>query len=411
LGRDSSELRGRVLFLVGARRSGTNWLHNLLALHPRLVKVPSETHLLYTLSELEPRFQHGLVGSANTGAIFLPRDEMLDGFRDLCDRAFAHQMRVFGGPGKILVERTPLHAQHLALVGGVYPDAHVVHLIRDGREVAASLVRQPWGPDSLAAAAAEWVETVTKARSHRPPLYHEIRHEDLSADVTGEMRLLFQALGLDVSDELLERIRDAAPRPVNATPGSDPAKGSHWRQDLDDQQVAEIEHVAAEALADYGYQVGADAAESIEPRAVIATPSRRGALRRRLIPARQGTSTTPAHGVTPDLVQYVVDRLLAGLEAGDVGQVEAVLSPTVEIRLHDTGRTLRGRDGLAAAAVALVAAASPHGTQVRGDSHPGSPSFTVVWTHAEATGLVHRVLVITVDTVERVSRLDYYQAP
>ena len=98
MGRDSSELRGRVLFLVGARRSGTNWLHGLLTLHPRLVKVPSETHLLYTLSELAPRFQHGLVGSANTGAIFLPREDMLDGFRDLCDRAFAHQMRVYGGP-------------------------------------------------------------------------------------------------------------------------------------------------------------------------------------------------------------------------------------------------------------------------------------------------------------------------
>jgi hypothetical protein len=406
LGRDSSALRGRVLFLVGARRSGTNWLHNLLTLHPRLVKVPSETHLLYTLSDLAPRFQHGLVGSANTGAVFLPREEMLDGFRDLCDRAFAHQLRVYGGPDTILVERTPLHAQHLDMVGGVYPDAHVVHVVRDGRDVAASLSRQPWGPESLAAAAQEWATTVTKARAHRPPLYHEIRHEDLAADVTGELARLFAALDLDVSGDLLQRIREAAPRPVNATPGAEPSRG--WRRHLSAEQVAEVELVAADALVDYGYPL---ASEGAGPPPPVTTAPRRRVWRRRAATAQPVTSPGRARGVTPDQVQYVVDRLLAGLETGDAKQVEAVLSPVVEIRLHDTGETLRGADGLPAVASAVVAAAGPRGTQLRGDSHPGAPSFTVVWTHQEDAGQVHRVLIITVDPDGRVSRLEYHRVP
>ena len=88
MGRDDDHFDWRVIFLVGARRSGTNWLHDLLALHPRLVQVPSETHLFHTLGTLSERFQHGLIGSPNTGAIYLPREEMLDSFRDLADRAF-----------------------------------------------------------------------------------------------------------------------------------------------------------------------------------------------------------------------------------------------------------------------------------------------------------------------------------
>ena len=163
MGRADSPLRGRVMFLVGARRSGTNWVQALLAVHPRLVPLPSETHLLYGIAQLEGQFQHGLVSSPTTAKVYLPRPEMLDGFRDLCDRAFAIQLAA-SGADTIALERSPWHGRHLDLVAEIYPEAHVIHLIRDGHDVAASLARQPWGPGTLTAAAEEWAESVSLAR-------------------------------------------------------------------------------------------------------------------------------------------------------------------------------------------------------------------------------------------------------
>jgi hypothetical protein len=344
--------------------------------------------------------------------MYLPREELLDALRELCDRAFSHQMSAYGGADSILVERTPLHAQHLDLIGAVYPDAHVVHLIRDGHDVAASLVRQPWGPPTLAEAAAEWRDTVAKARSHSPARYREVRHEDLDADVVGQMRGLFEALDLETTDELLERIRAAARRRVNTTPGGGRPAGARWQRELEPRQVAEIEQVAGELLRELGYPVSADSPATPGPAASTPLrPARRLGRGRRSLATPTADGQRSATAVTGDQVQLVIDRLLAALEDGAADDVEPLLSPAVEIRLNDEGRVLNGSGGVGAAASALVESARPRGRQVRGESHPGSPSFTVVWAHEEVTGRVQRVFVITVDGSGLITRLDYYRSP
>jgi hypothetical protein len=371
-----------MVFLVGARRSGTNWLHTLMALHPRLVNVPSETHLFYTLAELQKRFQHGLLSSPNTGATYLPRAELIASFRQLCDRAFAFQLGADAAHDVMLVERTPLHAQHLDLIAEIYPDAAVVHLIRDGRDVAASLARQPWGPESIADAAQEWVDTVGKARAHRAPRYIEIRHEDLMRDVVDTMRALFDFLGLDLPDDMAGKLQAAARIPVNRSPQQ------HTPEEANDRQ--EVERIAGPLLAELGYPIGESRGQP--------KPSRRVASRGKRSRAEP----------TGDDLQYVVDRLLAGLVEQDAVALGQILSPSVAVRFRDTGVELRGQDGVDEVARELVAAIRPAGQQVRGDSFGNRP-FTVVWGHEENGEVTHRILIVGVNRERLVASIDYYE--
>src|SRR5437588_5130521 len=77
-----SPLDGRMIFLVGARRSGTNWLQRTLATHPAIVSVPSETHLFsHGIAPLAERFHHGAPTSTHTGAMYVDRQRLLGALR------------------------------------------------------------------------------------------------------------------------------------------------------------------------------------------------------------------------------------------------------------------------------------------------------------------------------------------
>src|SRR5580700_5798550 len=86
-------------------------------------------------------------------------------------------------------ESTPLHLLYLPLIKKVIPDALVIHIIRDGRDVTASLHRigwirpLPWDRTrAFLVPATYWRWTVGKGRRYGRALgsdYMEIHYEDL----------------------------------------------------------------------------------------------------------------------------------------------------------------------------------------------------------------------------------------
>ena len=177
-----SPLRDRMLFLVGAQRSGTNWLQGMLKLHPDVVALPGETQLLsFGMHGLRQFIQQGPMESWMTSRTFMEQERFNDAARDFCDAVF--------GP---LAEVEPARAAHPGthteqrrahgLVADIYPDGRVVHIVRDGRDVARSLVSMAWGPQDIPAAARTWREAVETARTHGPRMaaYVEIKYEGCS---------------------------------------------------------------------------------------------------------------------------------------------------------------------------------------------------------------------------------------
>src|SRR5207249_3136596 len=88
--------------------------------------------------------------------------------RRFCDRLLA------GVPGAdrdvLLVEKTPVHVFCLDRVAALYPDVAVIHLVRDGRDVARSLVEFDFGTPDLSSAATVWRRSLDAFDNARPRL-------------------------------------------------------------------------------------------------------------------------------------------------------------------------------------------------------------------------------------------------
>ena len=90
-------------------------------------------------------------------------------------------------------------------IQGYLPEARFVHLIRDGRDVALSVLKQPWGPQTIEAAAEKWRSRVLRGRSQQPYLgfYMEVKFEDLVLHTERELRRICEFVELDFDPAML----------------------------------------------------------------------------------------------------------------------------------------------------------------------------------------------------------------
>lgn len=309
----TDRLTDRMVFLVGAPRSGTNWLQRMLAAHPDVVALPSETHLFsHGLRHLDSQVQHGLLTSPATGTVYLPRDEWVAAMRAFCVLVYGRVSDAIDPSARLVVERTPHHVLHLPLIGEVFPDAAVLHLVRDGRDVVRSLARQEWGPGGVRSAAEQWRDAITAARSAAPGLkrYREVRYEELMRDPRGGVAEVFDWLGLTSDDAVLTDVATAAGTSFNVDPGSPEIGIGKWRSEWDAARLRTFEDVAGDVRRQLGYPD-----EPLLHRRRPIAARIRGRLRRR------GSSppVEPAHNpvvTTYEAIQIRIDSFVAAASDG-----------------------------------------------------------------------------------------------
>jgi hypothetical protein len=408
--RESSPLRGRMIFGVGSRRSGTFWLQRIITAHPAVSAVGSETHLFsHGIAPLAERFHHAALGSAQVGSTFIERAALLDALRDFCDAVFAPMLE----PGKErLAERTPLHALHTGLIGDIYPDGRIVHIIRDGRDVVRSLLAQQWGPANVAEGAREWRAAIETARAGAgdSSRYLEVRYEDLHTDPANRIAGLYHWLGLPVDDAILEHALTEAKVERNLDPKGTPAGSGKWRSVFTPEDLAAFEEVAGDVLDDLGYE--RLQALGTRPRVGLRARLRRNGANGHAAAGDDGLAPLAAAGeYAGDEVeaQRHIDALLdafhtAPERAGDL------LGDGATVRVVDgTHERAAGGDGARELLVAVLREdAALRGRQVRGDVHPEPPLFTVMLRYETPQGAADRVLVARLDG-DRVQDLALYR--
>ena len=103
-------------------------------------------------------------------------------------------------------EKTPQYVKTMGKIGSILPEARFIHLIRDGRAVALSLMEVSWGPSTVAEAAELWVELIGSARrkARRLPHYVELRYEDLVADPERAARIACDLVDLEFEPAMLD---------------------------------------------------------------------------------------------------------------------------------------------------------------------------------------------------------------
>jgi hypothetical protein len=248
---DVEAVTERPVFVLGAPRSGTSFVARSIGRLPGFVD----------LGELKP-WKASIPHLAS-----LPEEEAA---REL--RRALEAIRRYGLVRRLrAVEQSPETSFVLGPIVRAYPQATVVHMLRDPRDVAASLLQKGWlragrpGHDDVGSpyghhvrfwveperaeefdradearrAGWAWRRYVSAARA-APGNTLEVRYEDLAADPEAASEPLAAHLGAD-------------PVLLAAALGRMHAESvGRWRRNLTTEQVAEVEAETAELLEELG---------------------------------------------------------------------------------------------------------------------------------------------------------------
>ncbi|KIX13491.1 hypothetical protein X474_13480 [Dethiosulfatarculus sandiegensis] len=105
------------------------------------------------------------------------------------------------------VEKTPDNALMAGFIARCFGNLRLINIVRDGRDVACSLMDEPWGPNDPCEALDWWAKRLTASMdqvSRLPePTHITIRYEDLILSPELVLRRLITFLGLKWESELL----------------------------------------------------------------------------------------------------------------------------------------------------------------------------------------------------------------
>jgi len=241
------------IFLLGAHRSGTTLLGLMLRGHSTIGWMGEFEYAVdfidATTGEFPDRseFERAL----NTDRRFRARGFQLDpelSPRELADSMLTQTMESQQKP-RI---GAAMH-RHFERALDLWPDARVIHLLRDGRDVALSRIKLGWAGNVWSSAPA-WAEIEESWDALHPPLapeqVHEVRYEELVAEPERELSHICTFLGIDYEPNMLRY-----PDRSNYAP-PDPTLSQQWRSRLSLRECQLLDHAIGELLDGRGYSQG-----------------------------------------------------------------------------------------------------------------------------------------------------------
>ncbi len=256
------------IFIGGAPRSGTTLLRAMVNASRNIVCGP-EMRVIPALCHLAEQIEAGQSDVLARG-YGLDRRALNDQFARAIDTLLAplHERT-----GARVAEKTPANILHFTRLRQIFPDSPLIGIVRDGRDVVASLLSMDWTdartgqPMAITrddeAAAQLWCASIDSGqRMQADPNYFELRYEDLVADTAGTISRLFDALGedddaksralehanaFDGRQGIAESSADRVSRPV------DRSAIDRWQTDLDQTRLDTVMRVAGHHLDRLGY--------------------------------------------------------------------------------------------------------------------------------------------------------------
>lgn len=148
-------------------------------------------------------------------------------------------------------DKTPHFILDVDFLARLFADARFLYIVRDGRDVALSLMQKPWGPGTLYHCARYWkrcnAESPAIDRLRANGQLHELRYEDLLEEPMAHTRAVY--------DFLEEPWDETAMMPLLA-----PVRRGNrdkWRSALSPAQIRLFEQIAGDTLRHFGYEATA----------------------------------------------------------------------------------------------------------------------------------------------------------
>ena len=276
---------GAPIFVVGAARAGTTLLQSMIDSHPEVALV-GELHFfdqIMRLSAVIPEpFGEAAFDQLRAGVLKCHSSQFVPDLVPALDLAlrrlpaearptygllFAHLLKAFAELRGVprVGEKTPTNIRYLPELVTVFPDAHIVHILRDPRDSISSRIRYPFSSPSVIFNTLLWkIEMIYAHDFAAEPTtgstrYLEVRYEHLVVDPTAVLSRICDFIGVSFSAAMLaghqrvdqvvkdEAWKQGVARPINA------ASVGAWRQRLTPAQAGLLEIVAGDYLEQTGY--------------------------------------------------------------------------------------------------------------------------------------------------------------
>ena len=247
-----------VFFILGQQKSGTTWLMRILDSHPEILckgegRFFGADWRQESVKRVDPKRPPSSLYNAVSDAEYLRLwvERSVWSANDDPDEHIANLVRMainyflegelFKTGKRMVGDKSPLlTAETIEEIAGIYPDAKVVHIIRDGRDTAVSTAYHAWNfgktrsddqaekrkasrknpremrdvgesifvRDQLRKMAAQWGARVGRTVEDGPALlgegYAEVRYENLLERPEKEVRRLLEFLGAEASEKTVK---------------------------------------------------------------------------------------------------------------------------------------------------------------------------------------------------------------
>lgn len=264
------------IFIAGCERSGTTLLGAMLGSNPQAICIPEAQFILDLLPQAAPdvptnfhncisqiknhlRFKHWNFNIDNAET---PKESHMR-FSQIISWLILQYAREHNKENPdFWIEHTPKKVKFLDRLLRHFPDAKTIHLVRDGRAVAASVLPLVWGPNDIQEAAHFWVERLAFGYSAGAMLESNrlihIRYEDVVLDSERTIKQIADWAGMKYTPLMLGSTGFSVPnytRKQHSLVGTPPDKKrlDAWQTNLSSRQIEIFEGLVGDLLVYNGY--------------------------------------------------------------------------------------------------------------------------------------------------------------
>lgn len=264
------------VFIGGCDRSGTTMLGAMLGMHTECLTVPEsqfkidvlrnvnlnedKANLLSVLNMIKkhPRFR---LWSLDIDSTPISEDTSCSQLIEWIVKKYGE--KVGKETCRVWVDHTPANIRYGTTLLNLFPEAKMVHIVRDGRAVASSIMRLDWGPNTIIEAARWWVEKVgygLAAESSWGSQIIRLKYEDLVSEPEHTLKTLCAFLNIDYQASMVAGHGFKVPaytakQHVLVGKKPDVKRVNAWKEELTPRQVEIFESLTGDFLSYLGYDL------------------------------------------------------------------------------------------------------------------------------------------------------------
>jgi len=280
-------------FIVGCPRSGTTLLQLILDAHPNIA-IPPESHIFERYGQIFDSYGDLKIPSnLETFVKEILSDKIIQQWKlSVSVEEFIDQLKETSVRGvvSLLFElfarkegkkrwgcKTPQHSFYLSEIKEYFPTALIIHLVRDGRDVAESLSRVYIGPQSIYSIAHRWRQYVLAFHQFKHRLhadhYLEVKYEKLVGNPEKEIKRIFSFIGAEYDENILDNEFTArknfylqmAPHFKTLNKSISTKRIGVFQDRFSSREIEIFETIAGDAMDIYGYSKETQAQAQVRP--------------------------------------------------------------------------------------------------------------------------------------------------